>query len=148
MSVHAFHPNGPGGISRCWSGFPDRSSAFGESLKVVRAAGSPCVLHYISCSFAFWHAKYSLLGAFADTKPGGAAAGGESMAGSFHADSRDVVLAGDHKAARRMYIEQVCLVDEEEAARQVASGVCMRVRAVQQFLTVELTRIRDIVSND
>ncbi|KAL1510935.1 hypothetical protein AB1Y20_005763 [Prymnesium parvum] len=134
MSVHAFQPAKPADVRLCWAAFAERTSPFGEALRVVRARGEPCILHCISCSFTLWREKYALLGQFGDTKPGGAAAGGESIAKTFHADSRDVIASADLQAARDMYVSQVCLLDQEEAERQVAAGVCMRIEAVRDTL--------------
>lgn len=132
MSVHAFYPPTAADVPQCWSAFPEPCS---PALRVVSAQGSPCILHYISCSYSFWRSKYKLLGSFADTKPGGAAAGGDSIKGTFHADSRDVLSADDELAAKEMYAREVCLLNSDEARLQTSAGVCMRLCAVQQALS-------------
>lgn len=137
ISVHAFWPPEAQQVTQCWGGFQMNDSPYGEALRVARPSGSPCILHYISYSFDFWWRKYKLLGAFPDTKPGGSPAGGESMAGTFHCDSRDLVGSVERPAARARYTAQVCLVDAAEAERQVASGVCMRLDDVQRELRRE-----------
>ena len=140
MSVHTFYPPSANLLSKCWAGFLDGSDCIGCTLRVVSPMGAPCILHYISCDFSFWFDKYRLLGRFSDHKPGGEAAGGLIPSTSFHAQSRELVqrcLVGDggRERAREAYGQLVALHDVEEARRQVATGVCMRVSAVRDFVT-------------
>lgn len=128
LSVHAFYPPEASMLSGCWSAFPDTWEQLGGQLRVVRLRGRPCLLHYISCDFQFWWKKYRLLGSFADVKPGGFENGG------FHSHSRDFVAMSDATTAREHYSRWVCLLDAEEAERQVEAGVCMRIAEVRQTL--------------
>ena len=136
FSVHAFAPPDARLMPKCFAGFRDGQDAYGESARVVSPMGRPCILHYIACDFTFWHRKYELLGDFSNHKPGGAAVGGEVDPQHFHAQSRDLVrrCGADRAAARAAYSQQVCLLDAEEAARQVAAQVCLRVHAVRDTL--------------
>ena len=131
ISVHAFHPPVASQLPKCWAGFADTQDATGESAPVKSPIGSPCILHYISCDFSFWWHKYRLLGRFSNEKPGGAAVGGAIHPECFHATSRDLVAKdGDRSRAREVYAASVCLLDPNEAARQVAGRICMRIDAV------------------
>ena len=139
MSVHTWWPPEPSLLPKCWAGFREmRGDSVAESVRVVSPIGSPCILHYISCSFSFWWHKYRLLGRFPNHKPGGAAVGGLIDASHFHAQSRDLVWreatredGRGTEAARRVYEATVCLLDAEEAERQTLSGVCRRIQTVR-----------------
>ena len=133
MSVHTFYPPTAAMLARCWAGFRDAQDAVACSLQVVRPSRSPCILHYISCDFGFWHRKYTLLGAFTD-KPGGAAAGGELPADAFHVQCRDLIATVDAPTARAHYADTVCLLDQAEARRQVDAAICMRITRVRDEL--------------
>jgi len=133
MSVHTFYPPDPSMLRRCWAGFHDGQDAIACSLQVVKPSHHPCILHYISCDFGFWHHKYQLLGHFTD-KPGGAAVGGDLPPEAFHVQSRDLVAQVDEATARESYERTVCVLDGAEAERQVTSAVCMRVTLVRDVL--------------
>ena len=136
MSVHTFAPPDATHMPKCWAGFPDKQDAIGENARVVSPIGQPAILHYISCCFDLWWDKYRLLGRFALEKPGGEAVGGKIDAAHFHAISRDLVTgdAADVAVARAEYESRVCLLDGDEARRQVESRVCFRLAAVRDEL--------------
>ncbi len=140
MSVHTFYPPHPPASSRspppkCFVGFEGCCDPFGANYEVRRPMGSPCVLHYISCSFDFWHEKYRLLGRFADSKPTrNAEQIGEQIGDCFHTFSRDLVASSDREVARAAYRQHVCLEDADEARRQLEAQVCFRVLDVRRLL--------------
>eukprot|EP00927_Polykrikos_kofoidii_P072233 TRINITY_DN68373_c0_g1_i1.p1 TRINITY_DN68373_c0_g1~~TRINITY_DN68373_c0_g1_i1.p1 ORF type:complete len:592 (+),score=96.88 TRINITY_DN68373_c0_g1_i1:134-1909(+) len=98
-------------------------------LEDFQQCDDPCVLHIPVCGLEWLAAKYSTLGVFADAWLGGSV----KLPASFHTDARDACVAGatDLEA---LFRQEVLLTDKGEAARQVASEVCLRIVAHAQLL--------------
>lgn len=87
-----------------------------------RECADPCILHFPVCGLAWLRAKYQTLGAFPDSWLGGKV----KLPQSFHTDCRDACAVGP-SGLDELFTQEVLLNDAREIARQVASGVCLRI---------------------
>jgi hypothetical protein len=115
---------GSGALARTAHAFarPD-----GAPLATV-ALAEPCVLHYPSCGFARWRAKYEQLGDFGDTW-----LSGQPIRLPFHLASRDLRRAPE--ATARAYFRRTAMLGGAAAREKLlARGVLVRVRRPARLL--------------
>jgi hypothetical protein len=101
----------------------------------------PFILHYPACGFEQFWAKYITWGRFPVTIWGGKG-NWIQVAGSFHIESRDIVMQGDRDLAREFYESRYVMSDEEEVRRLSDAGLICRIEAPARLLAKSYEKTR------
>lgn len=90
------------------------------------------VLHYPCCGFEAFLSKYTTLGRFADTWWGRLDIA--ELIGTFHLESRDVVLSGDRNRAHAFYRARVAISDPLLVEQLLGCGLLVRLPQPRQII--------------
>jgi Glycosyl transferase family 2 len=86
------------------------------------------ILHYPACGFEQFWARYIAWGNFTDSVWGGKGSWVD-IVGSFHLESRDVVMQGDRNLAREFYESRYVMSDEEELRQLIDADLVCRIES-------------------
>jgi len=90
------------------------------------------VLHYPCCGFDSFLSKYMTLGRFADKWWGQLDI--SELIGTFHLESRDVVMSGDRDRAHAFYRTRVAIADSHLVEQLLDSGLLVRFPQPRQII--------------
>jgi Glycosyl transferase family 2 len=108
-----------------------REKSRGERRKAPTLCDDAIILHYPSCGFQNFWRKYKMLGAFPDRWFDRIDVA--KAIGSFHLESRDIVLQG-RRAARTFYKERVVIKQKKTVDSLLNAGIVCRVNDPSEFL--------------
>jgi hypothetical protein len=104
----------------------------GSKQKHPRLCRDAIILHYPCCGFKNFWRKYKMLGSFPDRWFGQVEI--REAIGSFHLESRDVVLQCNRRAARTFYEQRVVMKDRKLTDALIKTGILCRITEPSEFL--------------
>ena len=96
-----------------------------EGARRTRENEDPVILHYPCCGFQHFWNKYRTLGRFADLWDNQHSI--RDAIGSFHLESRDIVMQGVPAAARAFYERRMVLQDHQVIDCLIDAGLALRI---------------------